>query len=740
MLNREEQCRKSAVKQLSASVGDVNRAGFALVICLLAAWIGFGTAADVDAQTRDSEARHYTNPVIGLPDAVADPFVMKWNGEYYLYTTGNPIMAYHSTDLVTWSKIGPVLYGSDADDDWNQTNIWAPEVVYRNGKFYLNYTATRASSDWRIEEMARRIGIAVSDRPEGPFVDIGDPVTPGWGIDSHIFRDPDSGREYMFYSYLYEPRHPGAGIVADSMTMETRVAGTLSHITRGSEPWEDKSGNPNDGTLRYTNEAPTVLKREDTYYMMYSGGSWDLPTYSLAYARSEQVMTGGLEGTGWEKIMPPILQSTPMVQGPGHNSVTKAPNNVDDITAYHARVVPFTSPGDRETFVDRLYWIDDRIHMKPPSLGRLTAPDQPLFKDLFNRNDGGVGSRWKILSGSWQIVNQQARGSGLLLPDVEPLTYYVFEANVRIPDASTAGAGVSAYFVDEANRVDVLLDPVNRSLRTEIILNGQDIEENVTKLPDDFRFDVYHQLLVTKNAGHLKIAIDGVDLQDHALDLDKGRPGVIAREGMADVDGVALTPHYLDFFDHPEVTWLESGGGWLIDEGALHQVAGSSELFYALKGDAADNYEFVANVKTRDYDSIDATAGVVAAADESGRMLLAGFDHNIWPYGKFFVRLMNNGETEKEISVDLPRGFLYDDYHSIRVVKQGGDFTIYLDEAETVAVGIPFGAATPGLYTEGVRAAFDNVSMKHTIVPSNRILNGRFLAKSWDSGGAAPEM
>lgn len=738
MPNRAEEFRTRAVKNPPSGV-DVNRPGFALFICLLAAWHGFAALPDVEAQTRVSESLHYTNPVIGLPDAVADPFVMKWNGEYYLYTTGNPITAYHSTDLITWEKIGPVLYGSDEDDAWNQTNVWAPEVVYRNGKFYLNYTATLASSDWRVEEMARRIGIAVSESPEGPFVDIGQPTTPGWGIDSHVFRDPDSGRDYLFYSYLYEPRYPGAGLVADSMTSETAVAGTPSHITRGSEPWEDKTGNPNDGSLRYTNEAPTVLKRDGTYYMMYSGGSWDLPTYSLAYAKSDRVMQDGLEGTGWEKVKPPILQSSPMVQAPGHNSVTKAPNNVDDITAYHARLVPFTSPGDRETFVDRLYWIKDRIHMNPPSLGRITAPDQPLFKDLFNSSEGGLGSRWDVLSGSWQVVNQHARGSGFLLPDVEPLNHYVFEANIRFQDGSKSEAGVSAYYADDSNRIDVWLDPEIGSIRTEIIMNGREIEEKVTKLPDDFRFDVYHQLLITKNAGSLKITIDGVHFQVHALDLGKGRPGLIAQERMADFDGVALTPHYLDFFNRTDVTWSGNGGGWLIDEGALHQVAGSSELYYALKGDAAENYEFIANVKPRNHDSINSTAGIVAAADEKRRVLLAGFDHNIWPYGKFRFRLMNNGDIEKEVKVDLPRGFLYDDYHSIRVVKQGDDFTVYLDEAETVAVRIPFGAATPGLYTEGVRAAFDNVSMKHTIVPSNRILNGRFLAKSWDTGGATPE-
>ncbi|MGI8546337.1 MAG: glycoside hydrolase family 43 protein, partial [Gemmatimonadaceae bacterium] len=317
----------------------------------------------------------YANPVIGQSQIAADPFILKWNGEYYLYASGDPILAYHSTDLVNWKLLGPVLSSSKKLDAWNQADVWAPEVVYRNGKFYLYYTASRASADWRVGEMARRIGVAVSDSPTGPFVDAGQPVTPGWGIDGDVFRDPDGGAEYLFYSYLYEPRWPGAGIVLDSLLSPTRLAGRPTHVVRGSEAWEDKDGDPNNGSVRYTNEAPTVLKRNGRYYLIYSGGSWDLPTYSLGYAYSDNIRQGGLDGPGWLKVIPPMLRSTSLVQAPGHNTVVKAPNNVDDITAYHARVVPFRSLGDRQTFLDRLYWQHDRPYMEPPSLAAKPAPD-----------------------------------------------------------------------------------------------------------------------------------------------------------------------------------------------------------------------------------------------------------------------------------------------------------------------------------------------------------------------------
>src|SRR5688500_13971299 len=82
----------------------------------------------------------YTNPVIGRPGMHAelpDPFVLKWNGEYFLYTSGDPITAYHPRDLANWTFIGPVLASSKEPNAWNQADVGAPEVTYRNGKFYL---------------------------------------------------------------------------------------------------------------------------------------------------------------------------------------------------------------------------------------------------------------------------------------------------------------------------------------------------------------------------------------------------------------------------------------------------------------------------------------------------------------------------------------------------------------------------------------------------------------------------
>ncbi len=675
----------------------------------------------------------YANPVIGRL-GVADPFVLKWNGEYYLYASGDPILAFHSTDLVTWTPLAPVLASSSSPDAWDGADVWAPEVVYRNGLFYLYYTASRASADWRVGEMARRVGVAVADSPRGPFVDAGHPVTPGWAIDGHVFQDPDDGAEYLFYSYLYEPRLPGAGLVVDRLLAPDRVAGLPAHVTRGSEAWEDKDGDPGNGSLRYTNEAPTVLKRDGHYYMMYSGGSWDRPTYALAYATADAVVPGrGLDGPGWAKVVPPILRSTPLVEAPGHNAVVKAPNNVDDITAYHARVVPFADPGDRQTFIARLFWNGDRPFLAPPSRGLQPAPDRPLFADRFDRPDGPLGAPWQLAGGTWRVEGGSLRAApGQALVPAAPLHHYVFEANVRI--ASGAAAGVVAFYAGEGDRVDVWLDPARRALVTTGTRGGAALPESATSLPDGFRFDVFHQILVTKNAATLRVALDGVHAQQHTLPAaGAGQVGVQARGGAAFFDGLALTPFFEDFFNGPDTSWDVRGGAWMADEGALHQGAGGADRYLALKGDAASSYEIEASVRFRNEESVSATAGIAPAADAGGRLVLAGFDRTIWPYARFHVRYVVDGAVAGHFTTGLPRGFSYDAFHTIRAVRQGDAFTFFLDGQEMASARFDVGEARAGLYTEGVRAAFDDVRVKRVVVPRNPVLDGSFEAELWES-------
>jgi beta-xylosidase len=128
------------------------------------------------------------------------------NGVVYLYTSHDEDDApgwfkmrdwrlYTSTDLSNWTDKGVVA--SLATFPWaNQHNdAWAPQVVARNGKFYLYVPITVPGNPRNV------IAVAVADRPEGPFKDmLGKPlVGPGEAFfDPTVFVD-DDGQAYLYW-------------------------------------------------------------------------------------------------------------------------------------------------------------------------------------------------------------------------------------------------------------------------------------------------------------------------------------------------------------------------------------------------------------------------------------------------------------------------------------------------------------------------------------------------------------
>ena len=150
---------------------------------------------------------------------MADPFVLKWQGEYYAYGTGPrqpdgrvfPLL--HSTDLVHWEAVGGALVPPAGNE---QRACWAPEVAERDGRFYLYYSSADAAGD-----ETHRLRVAIADHPAGPFRETGDLLLPDekFTIDAHPFRDPKDGRWYLFFSKDFST--PGWGRLSPSPRWQT---------------------------------------------------------------------------------------------------------------------------------------------------------------------------------------------------------------------------------------------------------------------------------------------------------------------------------------------------------------------------------------------------------------------------------------------------------------------------------------------------------------------------------------
>ena len=135
---------------------------------------------------------------------LGDPYVLlASDGRYYMYGTGgvrDGFGCYVSDDLTRWDYVGAV-YRGNTPESWAVANFWAPEVYERDGRYYMFFSA-----DWRENPTGAlenfRIGVAASDSPTGPFVEISDrPLfDPGYPvIDANVFFGDDGGC-YLYYS------------------------------------------------------------------------------------------------------------------------------------------------------------------------------------------------------------------------------------------------------------------------------------------------------------------------------------------------------------------------------------------------------------------------------------------------------------------------------------------------------------------------------------------------------------
>jgi hypothetical protein len=108
------------------------------------------------------------------------------------------IDAFSSPDLVHWTKHARVLDITNVP--WAAFAVWAPSTIRANGKYYLFF----AANDIQNDKEEGGIGVAVADRPEGPYVDaIGAPLINAFHhgaqpIDPFVFRD-DDGQHYLYY-------------------------------------------------------------------------------------------------------------------------------------------------------------------------------------------------------------------------------------------------------------------------------------------------------------------------------------------------------------------------------------------------------------------------------------------------------------------------------------------------------------------------------------------------------------
>ena len=145
------------------------------------------------------ERNIYHNPVIGV--IAPDPSVIRaTDGAFYLYSTSRNVSVFKSKNLTNWIYVGNAFEEATRPSIVSNATIWAPDINFINGKYVMYYSQSVWGGEWTCG-----IGIAVSDNPEGPFIDKGKLFTSkDIGVQNSIdpFFIEAEGEKYLFWGSL----------------------------------------------------------------------------------------------------------------------------------------------------------------------------------------------------------------------------------------------------------------------------------------------------------------------------------------------------------------------------------------------------------------------------------------------------------------------------------------------------------------------------------------------------------
>ncbi|HEX2683406.1 MAG TPA: glycoside hydrolase family 43 protein [Ferruginibacter sp.] len=287
------------------------------------------------------------NPI--LNGWYADPEAVVFKDQYWIYPTYSDkynkqvfFDAFSSKDLVNWTKHEHILDTNAVR--WARRAMWAPAIVEKDKKYYFFF----AANDIQDNNEFGGIGVAVADKPEGPFKDlIGKPLIDKFyngaqPIDQFVFKDTD-GQYYIIYGGW----------------QHCNIAKLKNDFT-GIIPFPDGSMFREITPDHYV-EGPFMFMRNGKYYFMWSEGGWTGPDYAVAYAIADSPF-GPFKRVG--KI---LEQDSAVATGAGHHSIIHDAKRDLWYIVYHRRPLGETAANHRVTCIEELYF-DKKGFIQPVKL------------------------------------------------------------------------------------------------------------------------------------------------------------------------------------------------------------------------------------------------------------------------------------------------------------------------------------------------------------------------------------
>ena len=280
----------------------------------------------------------FSNPLM----SGADPSVFQKDGVYYyLQTNGSSISLWATTAMSKLSAAIPKTVFIPAAGTANSRNVWAPELYFLDGKWYIYYTAGNGSDSsqrtWVLENSS-------ADPTTGTWVDKGrifSVDTDFWAIDGSILEM--NGSRYFMWCGRPDVTNVNLtqNIYIAKMANPYTLTGSSTKLTEPEFGWEKNGFGVNEGPQ-------ALVSPDNKVFLIYSASYCGTDDYGLGML---SLKTGGdpLVKADWLKSAQPVFSKQPQSNafGPGHNSFFKSPDGKENWIVYHANAETNQGCADR---------------------------------------------------------------------------------------------------------------------------------------------------------------------------------------------------------------------------------------------------------------------------------------------------------------------------------------------------------------------------------------------------------
>ncbi|WP_208559871.1 glycoside hydrolase family 43 protein [Marinilactibacillus kalidii] len=334
-----------------------------------------------------------------------DPSVVEAEGQYYIAVSSFEwlpgVRIYRSENLVDWNHETDILT-NQVDLKGNPTNcsIWAPQLSYSNGTFYLVYTDVKSTH--RPFKDCRNY-LITAPSITGPW---SEPIyLNGSGFDPSLFHDRD-GKKWLLnalWDYRLTTSNKSSGIVLQEYDTEHKVlTGQMKKIF--------------DCTYLKKTEAPHLYQLNGYYYLITAEGGTGV-NHSVTVARATSI-EGPYEVDPEFPMMTSSEHPDWLLQQAGHGSLLKTKDDEWYMVHLTTRLVEgkYAILG-RETAIQKVYW-DEAGWLKLAHEGKLPAINVPVPR-AYQQHGGIVETKPRYFKDDFESEQLDKEWNTLRIPAEE---------------------------------------------------------------------------------------------------------------------------------------------------------------------------------------------------------------------------------------------------------------------------------------------------------------------------------